>query len=265
MLHSLFIKTLYDARRALVGWGLGLLGTVAMVVAMYPTVRTGSYQRSVQEAPEALLRAFGMDRGIDIVSGAGYLGGYLFGFMLPMLLLVFAIGAGAGAVAGEEDRGTLELLVANPVSRSRVLAEKFGAFVVMAVLLGLVVLAGVLAGGPLVGLEVGVAGLAAAVASQTLLAILFGGLAMAVGAATGSRGLAVGVGAAAAVGAYLVHSLAPLADALAWLQRLSPIWWATGNDPLQHGPGVGLLVLLAVLGAVLAMGGTLFARRDLAT
>jgi ABC-2 type transport system permease protein len=232
---------------------------------MYPTVRTGSYQRSVQEAPEALLRAFGMDRGIDIVSGTGYLGGYLFGFMLPMLLLVFAVAAGAGAVAGEEDRGTLELLVANPISRGRVLAEKFAALAVMAVLLGLVVLAGVLAGGPLVGLRVGVAGLAAAVASQTLLAVLFGGLAMAVGAATGSRGLAVGVGAGAAVAAYLVHSLAPLSEALAWLRQLSPIWWATGNDPLQHGLGVGLLVLLAVLGMVLAVGGRLFARRDLAT
>jgi ABC-2 type transport system permease protein len=265
MLHSLFTKTLYDARRALVGWAAGLLGTVAMVVAMYPTVRTGSYQRSVQEAPEALLRAFGMDRGIDIVSGAGYLGGYLFGFMLPMLLLMFAIAAGAGAVAGEEDRGTLDLLVANPISRTRVLAEKFAALAVMAVLLGLVVLAGVLAGGPLVGLEVGVAGLAAAVASQTLLAILFGGVAMAVGAATGGRGLAIGVGAAAAVAAYLVHSLAPLAAALEPLRQLSPIWWATGNDPLQHGLGVGLLVLVAVLGAVLAVGGRLFTRRDLAT
>jgi ABC-2 type transport system permease protein len=265
MLHSLFTKTLYDARRALVGWALGLLGTVAMIVAMYPTVRTGSYQRSVQEAPEALLRAFGMNRSIDIVSGAGYLGGYLFGFMLPMLLLVFAVAAGAGAVAGEEDRGTLELLVANPISRSRVLAAKFAALAVMAVLLGLVVLAGVLAGGPLVGLEVGVAGLAAAVASQTLLAVLFGGLAMAVGAATGSRGLAIGVGAGAAMAAYLVHSLAPLAEALEPLRQLSPIWWATGNDPLQHGLGVGLLVLLAVLLAVLTVGGRLFTRRDLAT
>ena len=265
MLRSLFAKTLYDARRALVGWAVGLLATVAMIVAMYPTVRTGNYQRVLEQSPEALLRAFGMDRGIDIVSGAGYLGGYLFGFMLPMLLLVFAIGAGASAVAGEEDRGTLELLVANPISRTRVLAEKFAALTVLAVLLGLVALAGVLASGPLVDLEVGVAGLAAAVASQTLLAVLFGGLTMAVGAATGSRGLAIGVGAAAAVAAYLVNSLAPLAEALKPLQRLSPIWWATGNDPLQHGPGVGLLVLLAVLLAVLAVGGRLFTRRDLAT
>ena len=115
------------------------------------------------------------------------------------------------------------------------------------------------------GLRVGVAGLVAAVASQTLLAVLFGGVAMAVGAATGRRGLATGVAAAAAVAAYLVHSLAPLAEALAWLQRLSPIWWATGNDPLQHGLGVGLLLPLAVLGAVLAVGGRLFTRRDLAT
>jgi hypothetical protein len=35
--------------------------------------------------------------------------------------------------------------------------------------------------------------------------------------------------------------------------------------PLQHGLGVGLLLVLAVPLAVLAVGGRLFARRDLAT
>jgi ABC-2 type transport system permease protein len=264
MLRSLIGKSVYDARRGLLGWSLGLLATVGTLVVMYPTVQTGDYGRMVQQSPEALLRAFGMERGLDVASGAGYLSGYLFGFMLPVLLLVYAIGAGATAIAGEEEHHTLDLLAAHPISRTRLLVEKFTAFVITAVLLGAVVAAGVLVAGPAVGLHVPVGGLLAAVASQVLLAVLFGTLALAVGAATGSRGLAVGVSAAAAAGAYLANALAPLADALHPLQRLSPLYWATGNNPLVHGPGAGLVVIVTVTGILLAVAAAWFTHRDLA-
>ena len=39
--------------------------------------------------------------------------------MLPLLLLVYAIGAGSRAIAGEEESGTLDLLLAHPLSRRR--------------------------------------------------------------------------------------------------------------------------------------------------
>ena len=47
--------------------------------------------------------------------------------MVPLLLMIAAIGAGAGAIAGEEERGTLELLLANPLSRRRLVLEKTAA------------------------------------------------------------------------------------------------------------------------------------------
>ena len=46
--------------------------------------------------------------------------------MVPLLLLVAAIGAGARAIAGEEERGTLDLLLSTPVSRRRLALEKLG-------------------------------------------------------------------------------------------------------------------------------------------
>jgi beta-exotoxin I transport system permease protein len=263
MLHSLLGKTVYDARRGLLGWSVGLLATVGMLMLMYPTVQTGDYGQVVQQSPEALLRAFGMDRGVDVASATGYLGGYLFGFMLPVLLLVYAIGAGATALAGEEEHGTLDLLAAHPISRRRLAVEKFTGFLAVTLLLGTVVVAGVLAAAPAVGLHVPVAGLLAAVTSQVLLAVLFGALALAVGAATGSRGLAAGAGAAAAGGAYLVNALAPLSDTLQPMQGLSPLYWATGNNPIVNGFGPGLLVIAAATLALVAAAATLFARRDL--
>ena len=115
VMRSLFAKTLYDARKSLLGWILGLVAAAGLVLVMYPVVRTGSYQETLENSPETLLSAFGMDRDMDLTMGSGYLTAYLFGMMVPLLLMVFAISHGARLVAGEEDRGTLDLLAALPV------------------------------------------------------------------------------------------------------------------------------------------------------
>lgn len=263
-MRSLFTKTLYDSRRSLLGWVLGLAATAAVVLVMYPVVRTGSYQQTLENSPEALLRAFGMSRDLDIAAGSGYLSAYLFGMMVPLLLLVFAISHGARLVAGEEDRGTLDLLAAMPVSRTRLLLVKAAALLVTLALLGVVLLVTVLIGAQLVDLPVHVPGLAAAVLSQVLLAALYGALAIGVGAATGRRGLAIGVATTVAAAAYLLRSLGPLADTTEGLQRLSPVYWAVGNDPMSNGLGAGLLVLVAITGLVVAVCTGVFTRRDLA-
>jgi ABC-2 type transport system permease protein len=263
MLRSVFGKTLHEARRSLLAWSAGVFALVATLLAMYPTVRTGDYQRTIESSSEGLLRAFGMQPGTDVASGNGYLGGYLFGFMLPLLLIIFAISTGARAVAGEEDAGTIDLLATMPISRTRIVAEKFAAFAVLIVALAVTVDVFVLAGAPLVDLHVAWSALIVTTAGHTLVAVLFGAVAMAAGAATGSRALAVGVATAAAAAAYLVNGLAPLSDSLSSAQRISPLYWATGGQPLPDRPSAWLLLLLAATGLALVPGGARFARRDL--
>ena len=44
--------------------------------------------------------------------------------MFPALFLVASVGNGAGSIAGEEERGTLDLLLSEPLSRTRIAVEK---------------------------------------------------------------------------------------------------------------------------------------------
>ena len=75
--------------------------------------------------------------------------------MVPLLLLVAAIGAGARATAGEEERGTLDLLLANPLSRRRLIAEKVAALACEISVLGARCLGGaLLVGVKIVGMEI---------------------------------------------------------------------------------------------------------------
>ena len=79
---------------------------------------------------------------IDYTSPAGYFSTELFSFMVPLLLLVFGIGFGANAIAGDEEKGTLGFLLTNPVPRWRVVVDKFGVLIVSMILLGLFFWAG---------------------------------------------------------------------------------------------------------------------------
>jgi ABC-2 type transport system permease protein len=110
-------ETLRERRRSLAWWTLGLVALVALNVAFYPSVRDSAgisdYGRDLPEAARALFAG----GELDIASPAGYLNSQVFALMAPLLLLIFTIGAGASAVAGEEERGTLDLLLAHPLRR----------------------------------------------------------------------------------------------------------------------------------------------------
>ena len=267
MLRSVFSKTLADAGRALVWWSLGLVGLVAMLVAVYPSIRDNpGLNKLIESYPEALKAFIAFGGAVDYASGAGYLGSELFSFMVPLLLLVAAIGAGARATAGEEERGTLDLLLANPLSRRRLLLEKAAALVAELALLSFVLWLSLLVGVELASMHVSAAHLAAATVAAALLAIAFGAIAMLAGAVSGHRGVAVGVSAAAAVAAYLVSSLAAIVDALRPLRQASPFYHYVASDPLRHGLELGhtgFLVAVALVAAVAAV--VAFDRRDLAS
>jgi ABC-2 type transport system permease protein len=247
-----------------VWWVLGLAAYVAMVVSVYPTIRDNTeLEQLMEQYPEALKAFFAFGGQLDFTSAAGYLGGELFSFMIPLLFLVAAVGNGAAAIAGEEERGTLDLLLTTPLSRRRVALEKLGAIGVELIALGLALWLALWLGARAIGMELSAADLAAATADVVLLATAYGAIAFALGAATGRKGVAIGVAIAAAVAAYLVNSLAPLVEALEPLRRISPFFHYAASDPLRQGLDPWHALFLVAVGAGAALiGVVLFARRD---
>ena len=127
---SVLGRFLEDRRRSMVWWSGGVAAYVAVNNAFYPTIKnvTG-IENLVKDLPDAFKTLIGSNDQILITSPAGYLQGRVFSLILPVLLLIFAVGAGAYAIGGSEEDGTLELLLSNPVTRGRVLIERFVAVV----------------------------------------------------------------------------------------------------------------------------------------
>lgn len=267
MLSSVLAKTLRDLRRGFAWWSVGLVGMVALMVSVYPTVRDNpALDKLAKSYPDALKGILGFGGELDYSSAAGYLGVELFSLMVPLLLLVAAVGAGSNAIAGEEERGTLDLLLSAPISRRRVLLEKFGALLAEAAGLGVVLWVSLVIGARAVGMDIGAGRLGAATMLAVLLAVVFGAVALFVGSATGRRSRAIGLSAAAAVAAYLVNSLAPIVSGLGTIRKVSPFYYYTAGDPLRHGlePLHALALALFALAAV-AVAWVAIERRDLRT
>ena len=236
-----------------------------MIASIFPSIEgAADFDELLESYPEALKELFGLEPG-SLTTGAGYLDAELFSLMLPLLVLVLAIGVGARAWAGEEDAGRLELVLAYPVRRRDAVLAKAAALAVEVAVACLAAFVALAVMDAAVGLDLSLGRLAAAVGAVWLLGILHGWLALAVGAAVPGRGLAIGVPAALAAGSYLIAGLHELADWLEPFRFVSSFWWI-GSAPLRTGVNPwGMLVLAVAALVVLAAGALLSERRDLRT
>ncbi len=257
-------RGLFDRRHGLIGWALGIAGYVVLQASFYPSVQDSELQRAVARYPKELKAFFGGAQAFDFSTGHGYLRVELFSLIVPALLTVAAIGFGAAALAGEQERGTLDLMLANPLTRRRVVVEKaLGAGITVAALAAVVFVALAIMD-PVVDLQVGLIQLGIACCGAALLAFGFGLLAMLAGAGSGSRAVAIGVPAALFVASYLVVGLAGLVSWLEPFRVISPLYHASGTHPLAHGLPAGNYAVLAAWCAVTAIVTiVVFERRDL--
>ncbi len=260
-------QVVWRRRLGTLWWSLGLIGLAALLAIAYPTVRDNSeLDRTFAGLPPSVQATLGLHSATALTSPVGYLNGQYFANLLPVMYLVYAIGLAAWSIAGDEAAGTLELLLSNPVSRLRVAAERAGALAVLLTVLTAVSAATLALLAAPVGLNRGLAvsQMVAATVATSLLALTFASVSFCVGAATGSRSLAISVSAALAVAGFVIEGLAVQVKMLRPLREASPWHWALGSDPLQRGLGwQSLLLPAAVCLALLLSGAVLFSRRDL--
>ncbi|HEY3607317.1 MAG TPA: ABC transporter permease subunit, partial [Pseudonocardiaceae bacterium] len=132
------VKQLRDNRRSYLSWA-GVLTAVAVLYAsLWPVFGHNSGLTSlVSSLPQAMKDAFHMT---DYATATGYFSSSVFGLVVPVLMAVFAITAGTQAIAGDEQAGTLDLVLAHPIGRIRLALARFGAVVAAIVAAGALLL-----------------------------------------------------------------------------------------------------------------------------
>ena len=265
MLSNVFVKSLRDELWPMVWWasGIGLLS--AMIIAFFPSIRgNDDFKAMLESYPENLMALFGLTKLTDITSAVGFLNAELFGLMAPLLFVIHGVVLGSGAIAGEEGRGTLEILLTEPISRRKLVAQKFAAMITNAIFLGLVLWIVLVISALAIDMGVSVLRLAAITFSTVLLGVTFGALAFAAGCISGSRSNSVFIVAAVAVGTYFLNAASGIVSYMQWAKWMSPFFYYNAADPLANGLNpTHAAVLLATIVILLGVGYAGLQRRDL--
>lgn len=263
MIRSVYTKWLWDSRRSLLAWTLGILVVGCGYAAFWPTIDNPDIAELIENYPEAILEALNYD---DITTPEGYLTATVYGLVVAVLMLVFAIAAGTRIIASEEEAGTLDLTLSYPVSRTSAALQRVAAFVTAVI--GLVAVFWVtmlLIAGPAGFDSISAGRFAAMHLHLALFTIMFGSLSYSVGAATGRRALALAVPAVAGVIAWAASGIIPQVEGLEWVRDYSAFTWLTDPSPLASGVDAAHVGIMAGLSVVfVAVGTVLLQRRDLA-
>jgi ABC-2 type transport system permease protein len=257
VLRALVRRGLLDNRRTPLIWG-GALGVMsALVVLLYPSIRV-SLADTMDSFPAGVKQAFGIT---DLGTVEAFLNGEMFSLFLPLAVAYLAIRCVATSIAGAEEHGYLDTLLATPVARRMFV---WSAFLTTAILVAATLLVtGLLtaAGGVLAGARIGVGDLAGALAGVWGLALFFAACATLAAGLAHRAAMVLGTGAGLLGAMYLLDVLGKLAPAVSDLRWLSAFRYY--GSPLVDGLDVAGLLALVVASTLLAAGGAaLHQRRD---
>lgn len=256
---SIAVKTSSESRTMMVIAASVLLYVALIVGPMFNAMSDALVQLS-DVIPEGLKAMIGF---VDLGRPEGFLTSEIFSITLPATLIVVAAMLGGRALAGEEEDRTMDLLLANPVTRRRVVAEKAAAIAIVMVVLGLANGLGTWLGSLIGGLGVSAVNIFALSLLGSMLGLFFGYLSLAISAGTGRRRAAAYGTAGVAFVSFFANSFLPVSANWAEWARLSPFYYYISGDPLVAGVEWSHAVVLAALAAVaLAAAIPLFGRRD---
>lgn len=240
----------------------GLALYAGLILAIAPDVVASVDLEAYGDAlPEAMQSAFSVDT-LGSMEGFLAMEMYQFGWVL-LLGLYFAYAAG-GTIAGDVERGRMDMLLSTPVSRTRVLVEKYLSLLPSLVFLNAVVAGIVFAGAGLVGEPIDLLDVVAVHALSIPYLALCASVGLAYSVAVSRESLAQRGGLVTVFGLFMIESVVAGTD-YEVLSALSPTRYYEPSEILVDSTydlvGAAILVEAAL---VLVMASAIwFQRRDI--
>lgn len=245
--------------RTAIFWTVALGVYTALIMLSFPSFRdTGAL--STENYPEALLEAFNIQ---DMTEVGNYLESQVTSYA-PLVVAFFPIMAFAGAIAGAEERNSLDITLGTPLPRRHIVLANWIAVAVL--LFAMLFITGVVAWGSaqLVDVDFGFGRAMEGFLNVFPITMAFGSFALVLSAVLRSRGAVIGISFAVVFLMYLIDILGKIMPDLENLRWLSVFRFY--GSALMNGIDWGnIAILLVVSVGLLAAALALFERRDIYT
>jgi ABC-2 type transport system permease protein len=249
-------------RLAIAGWGLALAIVAVIAVRLYSTIleRMEVVEKLMAGMPPLLVALAG--EASVLATPGGWLHVKFF-VMVPILLGIYCVQAGAGLLAGDEERGRLDLLMAYPVSRTRLFLGRLLALVTATGWILAICWAAVFLALPGSGMKIHFGESLLPFLNTLAPLLLFEMLALALSMIMPSKLLAAGAAGFVLVASFFIELLLSVEPALLSVAKLLPLHYYRGGLALESFGWPGFLGQLGVALLLGVFAYWRFLRRDI--
>ncbi len=123
---NIFWRIIKDRKISLLVYCLAMVGFLWMYVALFPSLQESFelIDAYVKTLPEGFLKAFGFETEA-FRTFEGYIATEHFSFIWPIVMIILMMSFAGGAIAGEIDKGTIEIILSQPISRIKIFFSKY--------------------------------------------------------------------------------------------------------------------------------------------
>jgi ABC-2 type transport system permease protein len=220
---TVFKHSLKKYRGAILGWGITLALLAMMFGLFFDSISANGaqFQALLETYPKELIAFFSASGAFDMTTAEGFLSIEYFSFM-PLVIGVFAVLAGSGILAADEESGILDLIASQPVSRSSLFWGRFFALIVTLILILTLGYAGVMLGTTYSKMELDPIMTIFPFASMFAYLLFFAGLALLLSMWLPSRSSASMVSGIVLVAGFFINGLAHVNETLASVEPFLP-------------------------------------------
>ena len=264
---NLLRRSIADKRISILVYALGVSAYAVFILAIWPSLRTNmeTLNQLWESYPESIRKAFGGENMV-FATFDGFLSVEYFNQMWVIVMIAFCVSIATGAIAFEIEKGTMELLLAQPISRRSILITRHLFFELGLLFLIAATLIPIAVGAPLASADLNYSGLLAMIVPSFLFFTAIGSMTFFFSSLFNSRGVAIFVALGIIIFFYALDILAKINDTISNVHFLSLFYYW---DPYRYLHNASFawtdLAVLAVISILTTACAIIwFERRDIA-
>jgi len=259
---TIFRYTLRRFRGQILGWGIGLALLAVLLISIYDSFASefDQFEELLALYPAEITAFIG-----DITSMAtpeGWVSVEFFSYM-PLILGIFGVLMGSGLLVSHEESGTLDLIMAHPVSRTALFMGRLLAFVTATVAILVITWLGFIVSMTWSSIDIGWGRMWLPHLALLAQLLLFGTISLFLSMILPSRRLAATMAGLLLVASFFITGLAKINQDLEPFAKLSPLNYYQAQEAFHALNGGWLAGLLAATVLFAALAWWRFQRRDI--